>query len=112
RPDIAAEERVMMAANANIGLAQVAFYPTLTLSATAGLSSTNLQNLFTWSSRLWSTGPSISQTLFDFGRRNAQLQGVQAELDAAVAAYRQTVLNGFQQVEDYLSTLRVLAQEA
>jgi NodT family efflux transporter outer membrane factor (OMF) lipoprotein len=112
RPDIAAQERLVAAANANIGIAQTAYYPTLTLSATAGLASPNLQNLFTWASRVWSTGPGISQTLFDFGSRDARMQQTQAAYEATVAAYRQTVLTAFQQVEDNLSALRVLAQEA
>jgi NodT family efflux transporter outer membrane factor (OMF) lipoprotein len=112
RPDIAANERRVAAANASIGLAQAAYYPTLTLSATAGLVSNNLVNLFTWGSRLWSAGPGLSQTLFDFGRRNAQLQGVQASYDATVAAYRQNVLSAFQEVEDDLTALRYLAEEA
>ena len=112
RPDIAAQEHNVMVANTNIGLQETAFYPTLTLSATPSLSSPNLINLFTWASRLWSTGPSISQTLYDHGRRNAQVRGVEAAYDATVASYRQTVLTAFQQVEDALSTLRVLAEEA
>jgi NodT family efflux transporter outer membrane factor (OMF) lipoprotein len=112
RPDIAAEERLVAAANANVGIAQTAYYPTLTLSATAGLTNPNLGSLFTYASRLWSVGPSVSQTLFDFGRRNAQVQFTQANYDAAVAAYRETVLTAFQQVEDNLSNLRILAQEA
>ena len=112
RPDIAANERLVAAANANIGIAQTAYYPTLTLSATPGLLSTSLATLFTWGSRVWSAGPSISQTLFDFGRRNAQVQGAQAAYDATVAAYRQTVLSAFQEVEDDLAALRYLAEEA
>jgi NodT family efflux transporter outer membrane factor (OMF) lipoprotein len=112
RPDIAANERQMAAANANIGITETAFYPTLTLSATPGLLSTGLANLVTWGSRVWSAGPSISQTLFDFGRRNAQVQGAQASYDATVAAYRQTVLAAFQEVEDDLASLRYLAEEA
>jgi NodT family efflux transporter outer membrane factor (OMF) lipoprotein len=112
RPDVAAQERLIAAANANIGIAQTAYYPTLSLSASAGLLSPNLQSLFTWASRTWSTGPGVSQTLFDFGRRDAVVQQMQANYDAAVAAYRETVLTAFQQVEDNLSDLRVLAQEA
>jgi NodT family efflux transporter outer membrane factor (OMF) lipoprotein len=112
RPDIAANERLVSVANANIGIAQTAYYPTLSLSATPGLLSTSLVNLVTWGSRVWSAGPGLSQTLFDFGRRNAQLQGVQASYDATVAAYRQTVLSAFQEVEDDLSSLRYLAEEA
>jgi NodT family efflux transporter outer membrane factor (OMF) lipoprotein len=111
RPDIAAQERLVAAANASVGIAQAAFYPTLTLSASSGLSSGNLQNLFTWGSRIWSAGPTVSQTLFDFGTRDARVQQSVAAYDAAVAAYRQTVLTAFQQVEDNLSTLRVLGLE-
>jgi NodT family efflux transporter outer membrane factor (OMF) lipoprotein len=112
RPDIAANERQVAAANANVGIAETAYYPTLTLSATPALISTNLANLFTYASRSWSAGPSLSQTLFDFGRRGATLQNAEAAYDATVAAYRQTVLSAFQEVEDDLSNLRYLAEEA
>jgi NodT family efflux transporter outer membrane factor (OMF) lipoprotein len=112
RPDIAATERQVAAANANVGIAETAYYPTLTLSATPGLLSTGLANLFTYASRYWSAGPSLSQTLFDFGRRGAALESAQAAYDATVAAYRQTVLSAFQEVEDDLSNLRYLAEEA
>jgi NodT family efflux transporter outer membrane factor (OMF) lipoprotein len=112
RPDIAAEERLVAAANASVGIAETAFYPTLTLSATAGLANGNLGSLLTYASRLWSVGPSVSQTLFDFGRRDANVLFTKAIYDAVVDAYRQTVLTAFQQVEDNLSNLRVLAQEA
>ncbi|MDP9169504.1 MAG: efflux transporter outer membrane subunit [Acidobacteriota bacterium] len=112
RPDIAAEERLVAAANANVGLAQTAYYPTLTLSATAGLSNSSLASLFTYGSRVWSAGPGLSQTLFDFGRRGAQVQQAEAAYDGTVAGYRETVLTAFQQVEDGLSTMRALAQEA
>jgi NodT family efflux transporter outer membrane factor (OMF) lipoprotein len=112
RPDIAANERQVAAANANIGLAEAAYYPTLTLSASAGFLSPSLQSLFTWASRTWSAGPSLSETLFDFGRRGAQLESARAEYDATVAAYRQTVLAAFQEVEDDLAALRYLAEEA
>jgi NodT family efflux transporter outer membrane factor (OMF) lipoprotein len=112
RPDIAANERLVAAANANVGVAETAYYPTLTLSASAGLLSTNLANLFTYASRSWSAGPGVSQTLFDFGRRGAQLEGARAAYDGTVAAYRQTVLSAFQEVEDDLSSLRYLAEEA
>ena len=112
RPDIAANERLVAAANANIGIAQTAYYPTLTLSAAPGLLATSLANLFTSESRVWSAGPSLSQTLFDFGRRNALVQGTQAAYDATIAGYRQTVLSAFQEVEDDLAALRYLAEEA
>lgn len=112
RPDIAANERLVAAANANVGIAETAYYPTLTLSASAGFVSTNLANLFTYASRSWSAGPTVSQTLFDFGRRGAQLEQTRAAYDATVAAYRQTVLSAFQEVEDDLASLRYLAEEA
>jgi len=112
RPDIAANERQMASANAAIGLAQTAYYPTLTLTASAGLFSTNLANLVSYASRSWSAGPSISQTLFDFGRRGAALEGARAAYDSTVAGYRQTVLAAFQEVEDDLASLRYLAEEA
>jgi len=112
RPDIAANERLVAAANANIGIAETAYYPTLTLSASAGFLSNNLANLFTYASRSWSAGPTVSQTLFDFGRRGAQVESTRAAYDATVAAYRQTVLGAFQEVEDDLAGLRYLAEEA
>ncbi|MGA9625403.1 MAG: efflux transporter outer membrane subunit [Bryobacteraceae bacterium] len=112
RPDIAANERQVAAANANIGIAETAYYPTLTLSASPGFLATNLANLLTYASRSWSAGPSLSQTLFDFGRRGATLESAEAAYDATVAAYRQTVLSAFQEVEDDLSNLRYLAEQA
>ena len=112
RPDIAANERQMAAANANVGLAQTAFYPTLTLSATPGLLSSGLTTLFNFASRSWSAGPQLSESLLDFGRRGAAVRGAEASYDATVAAYRQTVLSAFQEVEDDLASLRYLAEEA
>jgi len=112
RPDIAASERRVAAANASVGIAETAYYPTLTLSASPGFLSTNLANLFTYAARSWSAGPSLSQTLFDFGRRGAALENAEAAYDATVAAYRQTVLSAFQEVEDDLANLRYLAEEA
>jgi NodT family efflux transporter outer membrane factor (OMF) lipoprotein len=112
RPDIAATERQTAAANAQIGLARAAYFPTLVLSATAGLQASNVVDLFTWPARFWSVGPTLSETLFDFGRRRAQLQENEAAYDATVAAYRQTTLTAFQEVEDNLAALRILAVEA
>jgi len=112
RPDIAANERQVAAANASVGIAEAAYYPTLTLSANLGVLANNLPNLFTYASRYWSAGPSVSQTLFDFGRRGATLENAKASYDATVAAYRQTVLGAFQEVEDDLASLRYLAQES
>ncbi len=90
RPDIAAQERAVMAANASIGIARTAWYPTLSLSATAGLSSGSLLNLLGWGSRVWTAGPVLAQTLFDAGRRKAVLRGAQAAYDATAANYQQT----------------------
>ena len=112
RPDIAASERVMAAANAQIGAAEAAFYPDLTLSASYGFSSTGLAKLFRASNALWSVGGTLVQTVFDAGLRSAQVQAAKAIYDQTVANYRQTVLIGFQQVEDELAALTILAQQA
>jgi NodT family efflux transporter outer membrane factor (OMF) lipoprotein len=112
RPDVAASERQVAAANANVGLAQTAYYPTLTLSANPALIATDLVNLFSWASRSWSASAALSQTVTDFGKRRAQVESAQAAYDATVAAYRQTVLVAFQEVEDELASLRYLAEEA
>ena len=112
RPDIAAAERRVAAANAQIGQARAAFYPNLTLSATAGLESTFFAPWLTASSLFWSLGAQVAGTLFDGGRRSAVLTNANAQYDGAVADYRQTVLVAFQQVEDDLSALNTLSSEA
>jgi NodT family efflux transporter outer membrane factor (OMF) lipoprotein len=112
RPDIAAEERRMAAANEQIGIAQAAFYPTVSLSALAGVAGTSPLDWLTWPSRLWAVGPTLSQTLFDHGLRKANSEIALANYDAAVAAYRQSALNAFQEVEDNLAALRELETEA
>jgi NodT family efflux transporter outer membrane factor (OMF) lipoprotein len=112
RPDIAATERLMAAANAQIGAAEAAFYPDLTLSASYGFSSSGLAKLFRASNALWSVGGQLVQTVFDAGLRSAQVEAAKATYDHTVANYRQTVLTGFQQVEDELAALIVLAQQA
>ncbi|MBV8902598.1 MAG: efflux transporter outer membrane subunit [Acidobacteriia bacterium] len=111
RPDIAAAERQVAAANAQIGVAKAAYYPNLTLSAAAGFEATNIADWFTWPSRFWSVGPQLAQTLFEGGARRGATEQAQASYDAAVANYRQTVLTDFQSVEDNLAALRILAQE-
>jgi NodT family efflux transporter outer membrane factor (OMF) lipoprotein len=111
RPDIAALERTIAAANANIGIARAAYYPTLTLSASGGLESYSFTKWFGSPSKFWSIGPSLSQTLYDNGARRALNEQAQAQYDAAVANYRQTVLTSFQSVEDQLAALRILSQE-
>jgi len=112
RPDIAAAERQMASGNEQIGIAKVAYYPTLTLSASVGIESEEFLKWFSWPARFWSVGPQLAETLFDAGRRRAQVALAQAAYDATVANYRQTVLTSFQQVEDNLAALRVLANEA
>ncbi|HEY7288975.1 MAG TPA: efflux transporter outer membrane subunit [Vicinamibacterales bacterium] len=112
RPDITAAERRAAAANEQIGIAQAAFYPTVMLNASGGFASTALSALFTWPSRFWTVGPQLAATLFDAGRRHAQVDIEEAAYDAAVANYRQTVLTTFQQVEDQLAALRILEHEA
>jgi NodT family efflux transporter outer membrane factor (OMF) lipoprotein len=108
RPDIAAAERTVAEANTQIGIARTAYYPTLTLDGSAGVLSTTLTNLFTWPSRVWSLGPTLIQTIFDGGLRNATVRQYQAAYDQSVAGYRQTVLTAFQQVEDNLAAVRLL----
>jgi NodT family efflux transporter outer membrane factor (OMF) lipoprotein len=111
RPDIAANERLMAQANAQIGIAKVAYYPTLTLSGTAGFESDSIANWFTWPARFWSAGPALAETLFDAGLRRATVQQYQAAFDQTVANYKETVLTAFQQVEDNLAALRILSLE-
>ncbi|MGC2947967.1 efflux transporter outer membrane subunit [Burkholderia ambifaria] len=112
RPDIAAAERRVAAANAQIGEARAAFFPDLVLSASAGLESGFFMPWLTAPSLFWSLGPQLVGTLFDGGRRSATLRGAHAQYDGEVADYRQTVLGAFQQVEDQLSALDALASEA
>ncbi|HYA14499.1 MAG TPA: efflux transporter outer membrane subunit, partial [Syntrophales bacterium] len=112
RPDIAAAERLMAAANAQIGVAIAAYFPTITLSATGGFQSSDFSNWLSWPSRFWSIGPAIAETIFDAGLRSAQTEQARAAFDAAVASYRQIVLTAFQTVEDNLAALRILKQEA
>jgi NodT family efflux transporter outer membrane factor (OMF) lipoprotein len=112
RPDIAAAERRIVAANAQIGVAKTAYFPDLTLGATGGFQSSSFANWLTLPNRFWSVGPALAMTLFDAGARRAQTDQAIAIYDANVAAYRQTVLTGFQEVEDNLVALRLLEQEA
>ncbi len=112
RPDIAAAERRLAAANEQIGIAKSAFFPNLVISATGGLQAGSIVNWFSWPSRYWAAGPQIAETVFDAGRRRAALEGTEAAYDANVATYRQTSLTAFQEVEDNLSTLRILEQES
>ena len=111
RPDIAAAERTMASANAQIGIAQAAYYPTFNLGGDRGQEAGTFGKLFQVANRLWSVGPSVSQTLFDGGLRQATIHQYVATYNGDLAAYRQTVLTSFQQVEDYLAQVRVLAKQ-
>jgi NodT family efflux transporter outer membrane factor (OMF) lipoprotein len=111
RPDIAAAERTMAEANAAIGIAYAAYYPNLTLSAEGGFESSSFTSWLSWPSRFWSLGPSVSETVFDAGLRRATVQQFVATYNADLASYRQTVLAGFQQVEDSLAEVRILSKE-
>ena len=111
RPDVAANERLMAQSNALIGVARAAYFPTLTLGGSFGFQSTDITKWLTWPSRLWSVGPTVSETIYDGGLRRATVEQNRALYDQAVANYRQTVLTAFQQVEDNLASLRVLSLE-
>jgi NodT family efflux transporter outer membrane factor (OMF) lipoprotein len=113
RPDIASAERKMAAANAQIGVAKAAYYPSISLSGSLGYLSSELATLFTAPSFFWALGPmALAATLFDAGARKAQTEQAMAAYDGTVAFYRQTVLTGFQDVEDNLAALRILDEEA
>jgi NodT family efflux transporter outer membrane factor (OMF) lipoprotein len=112
RPDIAAAERRVAEANEQIGIAQAAFFPNLLITATGGLQSETFVNWLTWPSRFWAVGPSMLQTIFDGGRRRAQADSATAGYDETVANYQQAALSAFQQVEDNLSTLRILSEQS
>jgi NodT family efflux transporter outer membrane factor (OMF) lipoprotein len=111
RPDIAAAERTMAEANALIGVETAAYYPTLDLTAGGGWEASAISTLFTAPARFWSLGASASETIFDGGLRSSTLRQYNAQFKADVASYRQTILAAFQQVEDYIATVRVLSQQ-
>jgi NodT family efflux transporter outer membrane factor (OMF) lipoprotein len=112
RPDIAGAERRVAAANAQIGVALSAYYPTVTLSASGGFNAIDLAKWLTWPSHFWSVGTAVAETVFEGGLRRGQTAAARAAYDATVASYRQTVLTGFQEVEDNLAALRILEEEA
>ena len=111
RPDVAAAERTLAAANATIGIGYGAFFPQITISAAGGFESSTLKHLFDWPSRFWSIGPTAAQTIFNGGLYRAQLHQYEAAYNADLATYRQTVLTAFQQVEDALAGTRVYSQQ-
>jgi NodT family efflux transporter outer membrane factor (OMF) lipoprotein len=112
RPDIAASERRVASANAQVGVAKAAFFPTLLLAATGGFEAASIARWFNWPSRFWSLGASLIGTVFDGGKRKAASEQAVASYDAAVAVYRQDVLTAFLEVEDNLAALRLLSEEA
>jgi NodT family efflux transporter outer membrane factor (OMF) lipoprotein len=111
RPDIAMAERQMAALNEQVGIAEAAYYPQVALGGGIGLANSAFLSLFTWAGRFWTANGSATETLFDAGRRRGEVNVAKANFDAGMAAYRQDVLTAFQQVEDNLSTLRILEQE-
>jgi len=111
RPDIAAAERTLAEANATIGIGYGAFFPQVTISGDAGFESATLKHLFDWPSRIWSIGPSISETIFNGFLYRAELHQYVAQYNADLASYRQSVLTAFQQVEDYLAATRIYSQQ-
>jgi NodT family efflux transporter outer membrane factor (OMF) lipoprotein len=111
RPDIAAAERRVAAANAQIGIAQAGYYPNFGLSASYGTVGSSVADLFSTSNALWSLGLSVTQTLFDAGATSARVSGAQAAHDGTVAIYRQTVIAAFQSVEDQLAAVQLLARQ-
>jgi|HubBroStandDraft_6_1064221.scaffolds.fasta_scaffold69804_3 NodT family efflux transporter outer membrane factor (OMF) lipoprotein len=111
RPDIAAAERTMAEANATIGIAYAAYYPSLSLTGEGGFESSAIKNWLSWPSRFWSVGTSLSETIFDAGLRRATVQQFVSTYNADLAGYRQTVLTAFQQVEDGLAEVRILSKE-
>ncbi len=111
RPDVAAAERAMAGANAQIGIAKAAYFPNVILAATGGLESLSFTDWFTWPSRFWAVGPAVAETLFDAGLRRATVRQYQAQYDETVANYRQATLTAFGQVEDSLAALHVLSQD-
>lgn len=112
RPDIAAAERRVAEANEQIGIARAAFFPAFFITAAGGFEGGSVVNWFNWPSRFWALGPTALETIFDGGRRRASSAAAAANYDATLANYRETALEAFQQVEDSLSTLRILSQEA
>jgi NodT family efflux transporter outer membrane factor (OMF) lipoprotein len=111
RPDVAAAERTMASANAQIGVAYAAFYPSLTISASGGMESSAIGKLLDAASRFWSVGPTLSETVYDGGLRRATVNQYIATYNGDLAAYRQSVLTALQQVEDSLATVRILSDQ-
>jgi multidrug efflux system outer membrane protein len=112
RPDVSAAQQAMLAAQERVGVAKAAWFPSVALTATGGYASTDLSEVFKWSSRAWGVGALAALPIFDGGRRKAGVESASAELDAAVARYREQVLVAFKDVEDELAALRLLAEQS
>jgi multidrug efflux system outer membrane protein len=112
RPDVAASQRQLLAAQARVGVAQAAWFPDVQLTASGGYASSDLSDLFKWSARAWGIGALLSLPIFDGGRRNAGIEAAKADMDGALATYREQVLVAFKDVEDQLSSLRLLGEQA
>ena len=112
RPDVAAAQSSLLAAQARVGVAQAAWFPSVSLTAAGGFASPDLGDVFKWSARAWGIGALLSMPLLDGGRREAGIQAASAQLDGATAQYRGQVLVAFQEVEDQLAALRLLEQQA
>ena len=112
RPDVAAAQASLLAAQARVGVAQAAWFPSVALTGAAGYASPELGDLFKWSARAWGVGALMSLPIFDGGRREAGVQGAQAQFDAAAAQYRGQVLHALREVEDQLSALRLLHEQS
>jgi multidrug efflux system outer membrane protein len=112
RPDVSAAQSTMLAAQTRVGVAKAAWFPSVSLTATGGYASSELGDLFKWTARAWGVGALLSLPIFDGGRREAGIQNARGEMDVEVARYRERVLVAFRDVEDQLSSLRLLAQQA
>jgi multidrug efflux system outer membrane protein len=112
RPDVSAAQSAVMAAQARVGVAQTAWFPDISLTGAAGYASPEIGDLFKWSARSWGVGALLSLPIFDGGRREAGVQGANAQLDGALASYRTQVLTAFQEVEDQLSSIRILQEQS
>jgi multidrug efflux system outer membrane protein len=112
RPDVSAAQNAVLAAQARVGVAQTAWFPDISLTGAAGYASPEIGDLFKWSARSWGVGALLSLPIFDGGRREAGVQGANAQLDGALASYRTQVLVAFQEVEDQLAAIRILQEQS
>ncbi len=112
RPDVSAAQNALLAAQARVGVAKAAWFPDISLTGSGGQASTDISDLFKWSARAWSIGALLAMPIFDGGRREAGIENARGEMDASLARYREQILVAFREVEDQLSSLRLLAEQA